>query len=77
MEKEVFGYKSFAEFSRNKYFAAVFVQDNSEVVISVNQSPEIFLGDIQFSKAALSEEIKNLRNVANSFDGQLCFKFFF
>ena len=44
------GYKSIAE-CFNNYFASVFVQDDSEVVIPFNQSPEIFLDDIQFSKA--------------------------
>ena len=68
MEKEVFGYKSIAE-CFNDYFASVFVQDDSEVVIPFNQSPEIFLDEIQFSKAALSEEIKYTRSGANSFDG--------
>ena len=68
MEKEVFGYKSIAE-CYNNYFASVFVQDGSEVVIPFNQSPEIFLDDFQFSKAALSEEIKYIRSGANSFDG--------
>ena len=53
MEKEVFGYKSIAECFKN-YLASVFVQDDSEVVIPFNQIPEIFLDDIQFSKAALS-----------------------
>ena len=68
MEKEVFGYKSFAE-CFNNYFASVFVQDDSENVIPFNQSPEIFLDDIQFSKAALSEEINYIHSGANSFDG--------
>ena len=68
MEKEVFGYKSIAECFNND-FASVFVQNDSEVVIPFNQSPEIFLDDIQFSKAALSEEIKYIRSGANSFDG--------
>ena len=68
MEKEVFGYKRIAE-CFNNCFASVFVQDDSEVVISFNQSPEIFLDDIQFSKAALSEEIKYIRNGANPFHG--------
>ena len=68
IEKEVFVYKSIAE-CFNNYFSSVFVQDNSEVVIPFNQSPEIFLDDIQFSKAALSEEIKYIRSGANSFDG--------
>ena len=68
MEKEVFGYKSFAD-CFNNYFASVFVQDDTEVVIPFNQSPEIFLDDIQFSKAAMSEEVKNIRSGANSSDG--------
>ena len=68
MEKEVFGYKSIAD-CFNNYFASVFVQDETEVVIPFNQSPEIFLDDIQFSKAAMSEEVKNIRSGANSSDG--------
>ena len=62
------GYKCIAEYFNN-YFASNFVQDDSEVVIPFNQSPEIFLDDIQFSKAALSEEIKYIRSGGNSFDG--------
>ena len=54
LEKEVFGYKSIAE-CFNNYFASVFFQDDFEVIIPFNQSPEIFLDDIQFSTAALSE----------------------
>ena len=68
MEKEVFGYKSIAE-CFNNYFASVFVQDDSEVVVPFIQKPETFFDDIQFSKAALSEEIKYIRSGANSFDG--------
>ena len=68
MEKEVFGYKSIVEYFNN-YFASVFVQDDSEVVIPFNQCPETFLDDIQFSKAALSEKVKYIRSGANSFDG--------
>ena len=68
MEKEVFGYKSIADCFNNN-FASVFVQDDTEVVIPFNQSPEIFLDDIQFSKAAMSEEVKNIRSGANSSDG--------
>ena len=67
MEKEVFGYKSIAE-CFNNYFASVFVQDDSELVIPFNQSSELFLDNIQFSKAALSEEIKYIRSGANFFD---------
>ena len=67
MEKDVFGYKSIAE-NFNNYFASVFVQDDSEVVIPFNQIPEIFLDDIQ-CKTVLSEEIKYIRSGANSFDG--------
>ena len=40
---EVFGYKSIAE-SLSKNFASVFVQDDSENAILLNQSPETFLG---------------------------------
>ena len=78
MEKEVCGYKSIAE-CFNNYFAYVFVQDDSEVVIPFYQMPEIFLDDIQFNKAALIEEIKCIRSGksnANSFDGispNVCF----
>ena len=68
MEKEVFGYKSIAD-CFNNYFASVFVQDDTEVVIPFNQSPERFLDDIQFSKAAMSAEVKNIRSGANSSDG--------
>ena len=53
MEKKVFGYKSITE-CFNTYFASVFVQVNSEVVIPFNQSPEKIRDDIQFSKASLS-----------------------
>ena len=68
MEKEVFGYKSTAE-SFNNFFASVFVQDYSEVVIPFNQMPEIFFDDIHFSKVALSGETKYIHSGANSFDG--------
>ena len=67
IEKEVFRYKSIEEGFRN-YFASVFVQDDSEVVFPFIQSPEIFLDDIQFSKAALGKEIKYIRSGTNSFD---------
>ena len=67
MEKEVLGYKIISE-CFNNYFASVFVQDDSEVVVSFNQSPQTFLYDIPFSKAALNEEIKHMRSGANSFD---------
>ena len=66
-EKKI-GYKSIAE-CFNNYFASGFVHDDSEVLIPFNQSPEKFLDDIQFSKAALSEEIKHIRSAANSFEG--------
>ena len=52
----------------NNYFTSVFVQDYSEVVISLNQSQEVHHDGIQFSKASLSEETKNIRSGANSFD---------
>ena len=67
MEKEAFGYNSIAE-CFNNYFAPVFVQNDSKVVIPFNQMPEIFLEDIAFGKADLQEEIKYLRSGANSFD---------
>ena len=44
MEKDFFGYKSIAE-CYNNYFASVFVQDDSEVVIHFIQMPAIFLDD--------------------------------
>ena len=68
MGNYVFGYKSVAE-CFNKYFASFFVQDDSEVVFSLNQSPESFLFDIQISELALSKEMKYTRSGANSFDG--------
>ena len=68
MEKEVFGYNSIAE-CFNNFFDPVFVQNDSEFIIPFNQKPEIFLEDIQFSKADLQEKIKYLRTGANSFDG--------
>ena len=68
MEKEVFGYKNIAE-CFNNCFASVFVQDDSEVVVPFNQKAETFVDDNQFSKAALSEEIKYIHSGANSFDG--------
>ena len=68
MEKEVFGYKSNAE-CFNNYFASVFVQDDTEVVIPFNQSPEKFIEDVQYSKEALSEAIRFIGGGANSFDG--------
>ena len=45
MGKEVFEYKNMEE-CFNNYFASVFVQDDSEVFIPFNQSPEVFLDDI-------------------------------
>ena len=57
MENNVFRYKSIAECFSN-YFFNVFVEDNSEVSIQLNQNPEIFLDDIQFSEGALSNEVK-------------------
>ena len=68
VENEGYGFKSIAECFVN-YFASVFVQDNSEVVIPFNQSPEKFFDDTQFSKVALSEEIKYIRNGAKFFYG--------
>ena len=53
MENKVFGYNSISELYNN-YFASIFVQDDSEDV-------QIFLDDIQFSEAALREEIKYIR----------------
>ena len=68
MEKDVFGYKKIAECSNN-YFASVFVQEHSKVVMPFDQCREIFLDDILFSRATLSEEIKYIPSGANSFDG--------
>ena len=67
-ENEVFGSKKIAE-CFNNYFPSVFLQDNSDVAIPLNQRSEVFLGDPQLSKAPLGEEIKNKRIGAYSFDG--------
>ena len=48
-EKEVYGYKSIAE-CFNNYFASVFVQDDSAVVIQFNQSPEVVLRTFSLAK---------------------------
>ena len=59
MEITFFGYKSIAE-CFNNYFASVFVQDILVSVIQLNQSPETYFDDIQFSKNFLSGEINNI-----------------
>ena len=64
MENNVFRYKSIAECFSN-YFVYVFVEDNSEVSIQLNQNPEKFPDDIQFSEGVLSNEVKNIRSGAN------------
>ena len=66
MENEGFGYKSIAE-CLNIYFASVVVQDVSEAVISLNETPGIYVDDFLFNKVVLNEE-KNIRSGANSFD---------
>ena len=55
MENEGFGYKSIAK-CLNNYFASVVVQDDSEAVISLNETPEIYVDDFLFKKVALNEE---------------------